>query len=99
MLIRNGTVLHHNRLETRRRPADRGQVRRRRSGRAGCRRRDETLDAAGCYVLPGFIDLHTHGLEHVFVQEGGWREYAPLQLEQGVTALPADPLRPAGGGD
>lgn len=84
MIIRNGTVLHVNRLE---RGADV-----RIDGPTiveigvGIRAQDEhTLDAAGCYVLPGFIDLHTHGLRHVYVQEGGWREYAALQLEQGVT--------------
>ena len=84
MIIRNGTVLHVNRLE---RGADV-----RIDGPTiveigvGIRAQDEhTLDATGCYVLPGFIDLHTHGLRHVYVQEGGWREYAALQLEQGVT--------------
>ena len=37
------------------------------------------------YVLPGLIDLHTHGLKDVFVQDGGWREFSRLQAEQGVT--------------
>ena len=85
MIIRNGTVLHVNRLERGRGRADRRPDHRRDRARGSAAQDEQTLDAAGCYVLPGFIDLHTHGLRHVYVQEGGWREYAALQLEQGVT--------------
>jgi N-acetylglucosamine-6-phosphate deacetylase len=85
MLIKNGSVLHYNRLET-------GQDIHIQAGKiikigeniisaAG----EDVLDAGGCYVLPGLIDLHTHGLKDVFVQDGGWREYSHLQAEQGVT--------------
>ena len=85
MIIRNGTVLHANRLE---RGADvriEGPVIAEIG--VGIHAPDEQVaDATGCYVLPGFIDLHTHGLRHIYVQEGGWREYAALQAEQGVTA-------------
>jgi N-acetylglucosamine-6-phosphate deacetylase len=85
MLIKNGSVLHYNRLET-------GKDIHIQAGKitkigeniipaAG----EEVLDASACYVLPGLIDLHTHGLKDVFVQDGGWREYSHLQAEQGVT--------------
>ena len=43
----------------------------------------------GLYALPGLIDLHTHGLKTVSVQDGSLREYSRLQLEQGVTACVA----------
>jgi N-acetylglucosamine-6-phosphate deacetylase len=85
MLIRNGTVLHNNRLEVGADLRTRGKTVAE-IGRGLPGEGERVLDATGCYVLPGFIDLHTHGLQHVFVQEGGWREYGQLQLRQGVTA-------------
>lgn len=84
MLIRNGNVLHHTTLEN---AADLRTDGNRivQIGR-NLRSDGETdVDATGCYVLPGFIDLHTHGLGHVLAQDGGWRDYARLQLRQGVT--------------
>ena len=83
MLIKNGTVLHHNRLED-------GQtihVAGHRVSSIGAAPAHDTegevLDATGCYVLPGLIDLHTHGLRHVAVQEQSLLEYARLQAEVG----------------
>lgn len=85
MLIISGSVLHYNRLET-------GKDIHIQAGKITQigeniipAADDDVLDASGCYVLPGLIDLHTHGLKDVFVQDGGWREYARLQAEQGVT--------------
>jgi N-acetylglucosamine-6-phosphate deacetylase len=85
MLIINGSVLHYNRLET-------GKDIHIQAGKITQigeniipNADDAVLDASGCYVLPGLIDLHTHGLKDVFVQDGGWREYSRLQAEQGVT--------------
>jgi N-acetylglucosamine-6-phosphate deacetylase len=85
MLIQNGSVLHDNRLET-------GKDVRIHAGKItgiGVKITpqpgEDVLDASECYVLPGLIDLHTHGLKDVFVQDGGWREYSRLQAEQGVT--------------
>lgn len=47
---------------------------------------EEVLDAEGLTALPGLIDLHTHGLKTVSVQDGSLVEYSRLQLEEGVTA-------------
>ncbi len=49
----------------------------------------EVIDATGCYVLPGLIDLHNHGLRHIAVQSDSLCEYSRLLLEQGVTACVA----------
>ena len=85
MLIKNGCVLHFNRLESgkdvRIQAGKISAVAEKLTPQAG----EEILDANGLYVLPGLIDLHTHGLKDVFVQDGGWREFSRLQAEQGVT--------------
>ena len=85
MLIKNGCVLHYNRLES-------GKDIRIQAGKISAvaenltpEAGEDVLDASGMYVLPGLIDLHTHGLKDVFVQDGGWREFSRLQAEQGVT--------------
>jgi len=50
---------------------------------------DRILDAAGCHILPGFIDLHTH-LDDVI---GGktladtWRSGSQIALQNGITTL------------
>lgn len=50
---------------------------------------EQVVDGQGLYALPGLIDLHTHGLKSVSVQDGSLREYSRLQLEEGVTACVA----------
>ena len=45
------------------------------------------IDAAGGYVLPGLIDLHTHGIRTVAVQGGSLSEYAKLETSRGATTL------------
>lgn len=87
MIIRNGTVLHRDELQ----PVtdlriENGKIAAIHHGltaRAG----EDILDASGCYVLPGLIDLHTHGLKHadVSMTTGQYREYAGYQAEEGVT--------------
>jgi adenine deaminase len=47
----------------------------------------ETLDATGCFVVPGFIDAHMH-LESVKLTVD---EFARLVLPLGTTAVVADP--------
>ena len=51
-----------------------------RIGRLGRAAADETLDAAGLVVTPGFIDMHSHS--DLFVLESGT---VPAKLRQGIT--------------
>jgi N-acetylglucosamine-6-phosphate deacetylase len=43
------------------------------------------IDAAGRYVLPGLVDIHTHGLRDVMVDTDDIFRFSRLQLEAGVT--------------
>ncbi|HNQ34522.1 MAG TPA: amidohydrolase family protein [bacterium] len=45
------------------------------------------LDAAGGLLLPGLVDLHTHGLEFALAETAGLDEYARLEAARGVTAF------------
>lgn len=50
----------------------------------------ETLDAAGCYAIPGFVDVHFHGcVGHDFsnAEEQGLIEMARFQAANGTTAI------------
>ncbi|MGO4888344.1 adenine deaminase [Anaerobacillus sp. MEB173] len=47
----------------------------------------KTVDAAGCYVSPAFIDGHVH-IESSMISP---REFAKLELPHGVTTVIADP--------
>ncbi len=47
---------------------------------------DSTIDARGGYVLPGLVDIHTHGLRDVMVDRDDIFRYSRHQLECGVTA-------------
>ena len=86
MIIRGATVLHVDRLEaeTDLRIGDRCilEVGPGLEAAAG----EESFEAEGLLALPGLIDIHTHGLKSESVQDGSLREYARMQLEQGVTA-------------
>ena len=63
----------------------------------------DILDAAGCYVIPGLIDLHFHGALGQDVCDGTMKAYEKIsafEASQGVTAicpatltLPIDTLR------
>ncbi len=50
---------------------------------------DVTVDAAGCAVLPGFVDCHTH------LPFAGWRAE---EYERKVTGVPYQEIARAGGG-
>jgi len=43
------------------------------------------IDARGGYVLPGLVDIHTHGLRDVMVDRDDIFRFAKLQAENGVT--------------
>jgi N-acetylglucosamine-6-phosphate deacetylase len=86
MLIKNGTVLQEARLET---GADlRTEGSRIAEISAGLHPEagEETIDATGCYVLPGLIDLHNHGVRHIMAQYDSLVEYSRLLAAEGVTA-------------
>ena len=48
---------------------------------------ESEIDAAGGYVLPGLIDLHTHGIGFESVRKGSLKEYARLEAVRGATAF------------
>jgi N-acetylglucosamine-6-phosphate deacetylase len=87
MLIKNGMVLHYDRIEA---GCD---VRIEGTGivavQAGLSPGpgESVVDASGGYVVAGLIDLHNHGLRHVMAQSDGLLEYSRLLLAEGVTAV------------
>jgi len=46
-----------------------------------------TIDAGGCTVLPGLIDIHTHGTGRVSTEEGTLEEYARIEASRGATTF------------
>lgn len=50
----------------------------------------EVFDAEGCYVVPGFIDIHTHGAGGASIMDGtedAVRKMADFKLREGVTTF------------
>ncbi len=86
MLIQSGMILHGNRLETGSGLRTQGESIQFIGKELHPERNEKLVDAAGCYVLPGLIDIHTHGLKDVLVDKGSLVDYSRLQYEQGVTA-------------
>ena len=85
MLIRNGSVLHYDRIELQcdLRVED-GMITALEPGLTPGPG-EPAIDASGHYVLAGLIDLHNHGLRHVMAQTDGLLEYSRLLLQEGVT--------------
>ena len=48
---------------------------------------DAQIDAMGGYVVPGLIDLHTHGIRKVNLQDGSLEEYASIEAAFGTTTF------------
>jgi len=48
---------------------------------------DVEIDAEGGYVLPGLIDVHTHGIRTVNLQSGTLSEYASVEATFGTTTF------------
>ena len=51
---------------------------------------NETLDAAGCYVIPGLIDVHFHGCvgeDFSDATPDGLQRMADYELSEGVTYI------------
>jgi N-acetylglucosamine-6-phosphate deacetylase len=48
---------------------------------------DIQIDAAGKYVVPGLIDVHTHGIRTVNLQSGTLSEYASIEASYGTTTF------------
>ncbi len=48
---------------------------------------DVQIDAMGGYVLPGLIDVHTHGIRTVNLQDGALQEYASIEASFGATTF------------
>ena len=50
----------------------------------------ETIDAAGCYAIPGLVDIHTHGCDGVDFSDGELSTIEKIldyEVRQGVTTL------------
>ena len=50
-------------------------------------RTQSEVDASDCYVLPGLIDLHTHGIGCQSASLGTLAEYAALEASRGATTF------------
>jgi N-acyl-D-aspartate/D-glutamate deacylase len=82
LIIRGGTIVDGTRL-----PRYRGDVgikngRVAKIGRIAAGQAERTLDAAGCIVAPGFVDLHTH-----YDAQIHWDPYCTISGWHGVTSV------------
>ena len=45
------------------------------------------IDAKGAFVLPGIVDIHTHGIGHNSASDGNLKDYAEFEAKKGATAF------------
>lgn len=50
-------------------------------------RATSALDVQGAYVIPGLIDIHTHGIGHTHCTKGSLQAYAEQEAARGTTAF------------
>lgn len=86
ILVRGGDVLAAGRVEQGcDLLAEEGRIRRIARGIAEPRGA-RVVDARDCWVLPGLVDIHTHGIGDVAIDTGSAREFSRLHAANGVTA-------------
>ena len=86
LVIRNGKILHDDNLEEGKSLLIEGGRIREISDGMPASPADRVIDAKGGFVLPGLIDIHTHGLRDVLVDKDDIFRFSTLLLEYGVTA-------------
>lgn len=82
LIIRNGTVVDGTRLPRFRADVGIKNGRVSKIGRIGTATAGRELDAKGCIVAPGFVDLHTH-----YDAQIHWDPYCTISGWHGVTSL------------
>ena len=85
MLIKNGIVLHYDWLETSCDLRIEGSQIAAIGPDLKPEQGEQVLEATDCYVLPGVVDLHNHGVRHIMAQYDSLIEYAALLAAEGVT--------------
>lgn len=85
MLIKNGNVFNGEGFETRDVAVQGGLF-----AELGCAGEDEVVDAAGCYVIPGLVDVHFHGCMGADLCDGTDEALVAIarhEASRGVTAI------------
>ena len=84
LVIKNGTVLlPHEELQPCDLLIENGRIQEVGQSLAS----DMQIDATGRYVVPGLIDVHTHGIRTVNLQSGTLGEYASIEASCGTTTF------------
>ena len=86
-LVRNGRVASGGRIQAADVLAEDGRILA--VGQLGDAAADRVLDASGCYVLPGFIDFHTHVDDQIgrFYLADTYESGTRVALRNGITTL------------
>ena len=87
LLIRNGRVLLANgKIIRTDLLIEHGRIKKIERVRTGGQKQIPDINAAGCYVLPGLIDIHTHGIGYESVNSS-LKAYAELEAAHGTTTF------------